>query len=156
MKTLVLAGLMLGAAAAAQTPAMDAKTAQAIVAGCVARASGKGQSQAVVVVDRGGRMVAALRMDRVGPGPLDFALAKAEAAALWGFATSGMAEGAKDFPGFARAPHVVTVPGGVPVYAADGRDRIGAVGVSGEDPADDVACAVAGIAAAGLRSERAR
>ena len=156
MRALLLAGLMLGTAAPAQTPAMDARTAQAIVAECAARASAKSQSQAVVVVDRGGRMVAALRMDRAGPGPMDFALAKAEAAALWGFATSGMADGAKEFPGFARAPHVVTVPGGVPVYSTDGRDRIGAVGVSGEDPADDVACAVAGIAAAGLRSERAR
>lgn len=156
MKALALTGLLLGSAAAAQTPVMDAKTAQAIVAGCMARASGKGQAQAVAVVDRGGRLVVALRMDRVGPGPMDFAIQKAEAAALWGFATSGMAEGAKDFPGFARAPHVVTVPGGLPVYSADGRERIGAVGVSGEDPADDVACALAGIAAAGLRPERAR
>jgi uncharacterized protein GlcG (DUF336 family) len=156
VKSLLLAGLLLGGAAAAQTPAMDAQTAQAIVAGCTAHAAAKGQSQAVTVVDRGGRLVAALRMDRVGAGPMDFALAKAEAAALWGFDTAGMADGAKDFPGFARAPHVVTVPGGLPVYSADGRDRIGAVGVSGEDPADDVSCAQAGIAAAGLKAERAR
>ena len=44
-----------------------------------------------------------------------------------------------------------SVPGGVPVYSAEGTSRIGAVGASGEDPADDVACAVAGIEAAGLR-----
>jgi uncharacterized protein GlcG (DUF336 family) len=48
----------------------------------------------------------------------------------------------------------VTVAGGVPVYAADGKQRIGAVGVSGEAPADDAACAEAGIRAAGLRSAR--
>lgn len=156
MKRLLLAGLLLGSAAAVQTPAMDAKTAQAIVAGCMARAGSKGQSQAVAVVDRGGHLVATIRMDRVGPGPMDFAVAKAEAAALWGFDTAGMAEGAKEFPGFASAPHVVTVPGGLPVYSADGRERIGAVGVSGEDPAEDVACAQAGIAAAGLKAERAR
>ena len=46
----------------------------------------------------------------------------------------------------------MTVAGGVPVFSADGRERIGAVGVSGEAPADDAACAEAGIAAAGLRS----
>lgn len=135
---------------------MDAKAAQAIVAGCAAHASAKGQSQAIAVADRGGGIVAALRMDRVGEGPLEFAIRKAEAAAAWGFPTAGMAEGAREFPGFANAPHVVTVAGGVPVWSADGRSRIGAVGVSGEAPADDAACAAAGIAAAGLRTERIR
>ena len=48
-------------------------------------------------------------------------------------------------PGFAERPHVVIVPGGVPVFSADGKTRIGAVGVSGEAPADDAACAEAGI-----------
>jgi uncharacterized protein GlcG (DUF336 family) len=66
-----------------------------------------------------------------------------------------MLEGARGTPGFADAPHVVTVPGGVPVFSADGKSRIGAVGVSGEAPADDAACAEAGIRAAGLRSSRA-
>lgn len=155
MKRLALAALMTGSVASAQTPLLDAKAAQAIIAGCAAHAAAKGQSQAIVAVDRGGGLVAALRMDRVGAGPMEFAVKKAEAVAAWGFATAGMAEGARDVPGFALAPHVVTVPGGVPVYSADGRARIGAVGVSGEDPADDAACAVAGIAAAGLRAEHA-
>lgn len=156
MKRLIMAALLLGGAAQAQTPLLDAKTAQAIVAGCAAHAAAKGQSQAVVVVDRGGGVVASLRMDRVGAGPMLFAVKKAEAVAAWGFDTAGMAEGAKGTPGFAAAPGVVTVPGGVPVWSADGKARIGAVGVSGEDPADDVACARAGIAAAGLRFERLR
>ena len=38
----------------------------------------------------------------------------------------------------------------------DGSERIGAVGVSGEAPADDAACAEAGITAAGLRTAPAR
>jgi uncharacterized protein GlcG (DUF336 family) len=63
-----------------------------------------------------------------------------------------MVEAAKGTPGFANAPHVVTVPGGVPVYSADGKVRIGAVGVSGEEPADDAECAEAGVRAAGLRT----
>jgi uncharacterized protein GlcG (DUF336 family) len=46
---------------------------------------------------------------------------------------------------------VVTVPGGIPVFSADGRARLGAVGVSGESPADDEACAEAGVAAGGFR-----
>ncbi|MFL6764327.1 MAG: GlcG/HbpS family heme-binding protein [Sphingomicrobium sp.] len=131
---------------------IDARTAQAIIAGCVAQSMPKMQSHAIAVVDAGGHLVAALRMDGNGSGIFDFALAKAEAAAAWGFSTAQMVESAKGTLGFAVAPHVVTVAGGVPVYSADGKIRIGAVGVSGEAPADDAACAEAGVRAAGLRT----
>ena len=67
-----------------------------------------------------------------------------------------MAEAARTTPGFDHAPFVVVTPGGVPIYATDGRTIVGAVGVSGEAPADDAACAVAGIRAAGLIPERRR
>ena len=139
----------------AQTSQMlDARAAEAIIHGCVTHASAKKQSEAIVVVDTGGHVVAALRMDGNGSGIFDFALAKAEAAAAWGFSTAQMVEAAKRTPGFAYAPHVVTVPGGVPVFSADGKVRIGAVGVSGEAPPDDAECAEAGIKAAGLRASR--
>ena len=151
--------LILGAAALFAAPAqsqvapsLDARAAQAIVAGCVTEAGGKMQSHAIAVVDSGGHLVAALRMDGNGSGIFDFALAKAEAAAAWGLSTAQMLEGARGTPGFERAPHVVIVPGGLPVFTSDGKARIGAVGVSGEAPADDAACAEAGIRAAGLRS----
>ena len=140
----------------AQQTALDAKTAQAIVAGCAAHATAKQQSHAIAVVDLGGHLVAALRMDGNGSGIMDFSIAKAEAVAAWGFSTAQMEENSKGTPGFANAPRVVTVPGGVPVWSTDGKTRIGAVGASGEAPADDAACAEAGIAAAGLRSSRAR
>ena len=154
-RRLTTAYLLIGAAwAQAQAPAtrLDARAAQAIVAGCVAQSNGRNQSHAVAVVDSGGRLIAALRMDGNGYGIMDFAIAKAEAAAAWGFSTARMAQGARETAGFGAAPHVVTVAGGLPIFSADGRERIGAVGVSGEAPADDEACAQAGIAAAGLRS----
>jgi len=139
----------------AQTSQMlDARAAEAIVHGCVTHASAKKQSEAIVVVDTGGHIVAALRMDGNGSGIFDFALAKAEAAAAWGFSTAQRVEAAKRAPGFGYAPHVVTVPGGVPVFSADGKVRIGAVGVSGQAPPDDAECAAAGIKAAGLRASR--
>jgi glc operon protein GlcG len=149
--------IFVSAAAHGQAPPqrLDARAAQAIVAGCAAHAAGRGQSHAIAVIDAGGHLVAALRMDGNGFGIMDFALAKAGASAAWGFSTAQMAQGARETPGFAAAPHVVTVAGGLPVFAADGRERIGAVGVSGEAPADDAACAEAGIAAAGLRVRRA-
>ena len=70
---------------AATPAALDARTAQAIVAGCAAHASSKMQSEAIAVVDTGGHIVAALRKDGNGSGIFDFALAKAEVAAAWGF-----------------------------------------------------------------------
>jgi uncharacterized protein GlcG (DUF336 family) len=133
---------------------LDAHSAEAIVHGCATHAIARKQSHAIVVVDTGGHIAAALRMDGNGSGVFDFAQAKAQAAAAWGFSTAQMAEAAKGTPGFANAPHVVIVPGGVPVFSADGKVRIGAIGVSGEAPADDAACAEAGIKAAGLRSGR--
>jgi len=156
IRALTAVFLLLAGGTAAQAPPsrLDARAAQAIVAGCVAHSGGRGQSHAIAVVDSGGQLVAALRMDGNGYGIMDFALAKARASAAWGGATGELAEGARAVPGFADAPHVVIVAGGVPVFSADGRERIGAVGVSGEAPADDEACAEAGIAAAGLRSRR--
>ena len=155
MRLLFLSAALAAAPAFAQPAAtLDARSAQAIVAGCVAHSTAKKQSHAIAVVDSGGHVVAALRMDGNASGIFDFALTKAQAAAAWGFSTAQMLESARGTPGFERAPHVVIVPGGLPLFTADGKARIGAVGVSGEAPADDAACAEAGVRAAGLRSTR--
>ena len=155
MRALFLSAALIAAPVSAQSAStLDAKAAQAIVSGCAAHALGKQQSHAIVVVDSGGHPVAALRMDGNGTGIFDFSMAKAQAAAAWGFSTAQMLENSRGTPGFADAPHVVIVPGGIPVFSADGKTRIGAVGVSGEAPADDAACAEAGVKAAGLRSTR--
>lgn len=155
MRTVVFAAMLVTSGAAhAQAPAMriTAETAQAVIAGCIAHDKAAGMDHAIAVTDAGGHLVAALRTERNSPGAMDFAIAKARAASLWGFATAGMEEGARETPGFANAPHVVTVPGGVPLFSADGTMRLGAVGASGTAPADDVKCAMAGIEAAGLRA----
>jgi glc operon protein GlcG len=151
---LPIATAIIATAASGQTAGMlDARTAQAIVAGCAAHALAKQQSQAIAVVDTGGKLVAALRMDGNGSGSIDFAIKKAEAAAAWGFSTTDMAVAVKErVPGFANAPNVVTVGGGLPIWSADGKARIGAIGISGEREADDVDCAEAGVRAAGLRT----
>ena len=143
-----------GVASSQPAPLLTADIAQKIISGCATHAIAKKQSEAIAVVDTGGHLVAALRMDGNASGIFDFALAKAQAVAAWGFSTAQMADAAKATPGFGQAPHVVTVPGGIPVWSGDGKVRIGAVGVSGEAPADDAACAEAGILAAGLRSSR--
>ena len=154
MRQVLLASVLLapaGAPSQAPVQRLDSATAQAIVAGCARHAAGRNQSHAIAVVDGGSHVVAALRMDGNSHGIMDYALAKARAAAAWGFSTAQMAEAVRGTPGFAAAPHVVVVPGGVPVFSADGRTRLGAVGISGEAPPDDAACAEAGIVSAGLR-----
>ena len=150
----ILVAAILAAGAPASAATLTAALAEAIVDGCRSHSAAKKQSHSVAVVDSGGHLLAALRMDGNPPGTMAFALAKAEAVAAWGFPTAQMEEAARGTPGFARAPGVVTVPGGVPVFSADGKVLIGAAGASGEAPADDSACVEAGIRAAGLSSQR--
>jgi glc operon protein GlcG len=145
--------LMVPAVTFAEPSSITASVATQIINGCVSHAKGKAQSHAIAVYDEGGHPVALLRMDGNQPGVTDFAVQKAEAVASWHFSTAEMAASAKQTPGFANAPHVVTVPGGIPVYSAEGQ-YVGAVGVSGEAPEDDVACAEAGVKGAHLSISR--
>lgn len=93
-------------------------------------------------------------MDGNQSGVTEFAMQKAETVASWRFSTADMEAAVKETPGFKTAPHVVTVAGGIPGYSSDGQRFLGAVGVSGEAPPDDVACAEAGVTAAGLSAIR--
>ena len=135
---------------------MTAELASRIVKGCVDHSSQRKQSHAIAVVDEGGHLVAFLRMQGNSPGVAEFALAKAKAVGQWHFSTAAMQTAAAETPGFANAPHVVTVPGGIPVYSQDGSKYLGAVGVSGEAPGDDVACGETGVRSAGLAIARKR
>ena len=150
----MLAGVQ-SAQAQRATQVLSAASAQAIVDGCRKHAEAGGKSQAIAVIDAGGNPVASLRMDRVTPAVMAFATEKATAAALWGFATADMANAVKAVPGFANAPHVVALPGGLPIFTADGKTLLGGAGASGESPDEDLACVQAGITAAGLTSQRA-
>jgi uncharacterized protein GlcG (DUF336 family) len=150
---LIVVLLLVPALSFAAATSISADVALQIINGCVTHAKGKGQSHAIAVYDAGGHPVALLRMDGNQPGVTEFAVQKAEAVASWHFSTADMAASAKQTPGFASAPHVVTVAGGIPIYSSEGQ-YIGAVGVSGETPEDDTACAEAGVKAAGLSISR--
>jgi len=153
---LVVGGLVVpfGQASGQVPSGLDASAAQSIVRACADFATGKGQSHAIAVVDVSGSLVAFLKMDGNTPGIAEFALRKADAVAHWRFPTAAMLGAAESTPGFGDAPRVVTVAGGVPIFTADGVAFLGAVGVSGEAPEDDAACATAGIEAAGFSAER--
>jgi uncharacterized protein GlcG (DUF336 family) len=141
---------------------MSVSLAQASIVVDTALAKGrelKLHSLTVVVLDAGGHMVAMKREDKSGILRADIATGKA-----WG--TLGMGFGGREFARRAAgggglfltalmqasAGRIVPAPGGVLIRDAAG-ETIGAVGISGDTSDKDEACALAGIAAAGLTAD---
>ena len=115
------------------------------------------QPLSVAVLDAGGHLVAFKREDKSGILRFDIAFGKAWGALGMGFGSRTLFERAEKTPMFfttlaaASGGRVVTNPGGVLIRNAAG-DIVGAVGISGDTSDNDEACALAGIAAAGLRA----
>jgi len=131
--------------------------ARAIVAGALARARADSlKPLAVIVLDAGGHPVAFERQDGASLFRFDIARAKAMGALGMGQDTRALAKAAAERPGFfnsvsvAVGGQIALSPGGVLVRDEAGA-VIGAVGVSGDTGDADEACALAGIAAAGLK-----
>jgi uncharacterized protein GlcG (DUF336 family) len=109
----------------------------------------------IAVLDAGGHLVAFKRQDRSGILRPDIAQGKAWGALGMGLGGRALAHRAEAAPAFftslASVSHgrLVPVPGGVLIRAADG-EIVGAVGISGDTPDNDEACAVFGIESAGL------
>lgn len=148
---LAAAALCAAVPVTAQTarPALDYVSAATIRDTCVAWAAQRDLEVAVVVLEPHGMPVALAHMDGASIAAGEIAQWKAVSAAKFGRATADLV--AMNPP--AGMPNVATLQGGVPVYTAEGV-LLGGVGVSGAKPADDAACAAAGIEAAGLESTR--
>ncbi len=106
----------------------------------------------VAVVDEGGLLIALARMDGAPPLSPQVAEAKAVGAAMLHRDGASLGELAKDRPGFFsvvdRLVRVPIVPGlGSILIKRDGA-VLGAVGVSGGKPEQDLECAQAGISPA--------
>jgi len=132
------------------------EAAQSILAGALAEARRAGAKPlGVIVLDAGGHPVAFAREDRASLFRFDIARAKAMGALGMGADTRDIAARAAGNPAFFTSVAIATggglalSPGGVLVRDAAG-EVVGAVGVSGDAPDVDEACALAGIAAAGL------
>ncbi len=116
-------------------------------------ATSMGLALAGCVTDRGGHVVASLKMDGAPLGALPIAADKAYTSALWGMRTSEASEaslpGNGDW-GFATTlgGRMIVFAGGVPVIV-DGA-QVGAFGISGGTSAEDEACALAALRAAGI------
>jgi glc operon protein GlcG len=123
--------------------------AQQVIARAQTKARDSGICVTVAVVDEGGLMVALARMDGAPPLSPQVAEAKAVGAAMLYRDGDGLADLAKDRPGFFSAAdrlvRVPIVPGlGSLLIRRDGK-VLGAVGVSGGKPEQDLECAQAGL-----------
>ena len=119
------------------------------------------QPLTVVVLDAGGQMKAMQREDGCSLLRLEIAQGKAFGCLALGLGGRELARRSQAMQGFmnalsdltaAKGMGAVPVPGGVVVVGADGVIA-GAVGISGDQSLQDEACALAGIAAAGLTAE---
>jgi uncharacterized protein GlcG (DUF336 family) len=112
----------------------------------------------IAVLDAGGHLMAFKRQDSSGILRPEIAQGKAWGALGMGLGSRALAQRAEIAPAFfvslAAASHgrLFPVPGGVLIRGA-GDAVIGAVGISGDTPDNDEACAVWGIEQAGLAAD---
>ena len=136
---------------AATTPGISAAAAAAAVQAAVAHAELKGWKINVAVVDRGGNLMAFLRMPGAFLHSINLAIDKAYTSASFGFPTKawmgaiGHDEGMK--LGFASQPRLIIFGGGLPIGQGE---WLGGIGVSGASEAEDEECARAGLVAIGM------
>ena len=139
-------------ATARPIPTITYATAARIVADAIGHAASLNERVAAVVVDPGGHVVAAGRMDGASAAVLDFATDKAYTAAMLEQPTrdvaSEMIESRQQAYGALSRPRLCAWDGGLPIR--EGGVIIGAVGVSGAPGEIDIACGEAALTAAGL------
>lgn len=123
--------------------------AQIIIEGVYAKATDLGVAMCIAVVDESGFLIAFKRMDGGKPMSTTLAQDKAHTAAISHRSTAFYNE--RNVPGellfgihMAAQGRFSTVGGGIPVEV--GGKIVGAVGLSGGAPEQDIACAEAGIA----------
>jgi glc operon protein GlcG len=133
---------------------IDQGATHTVIAAAQARARELGLRITVAVVDEGGLLKGLDRMDGAPPLSSQIAEAKAQGAAVWHRDGHTLAEMAKDRPAFLSAVSQMTR---LPLIAGAGslviRDAngaaLGAIGVSGALPDQDLECCRAGLAALG-------
>jgi uncharacterized protein GlcG (DUF336 family) len=126
---------------------VDLATAQKLVRAAVEAAEGQGVPIAVAVVDRGGHVVAAARMDGAAFLMLDVATKKATFAAAMGVPTHMIVEMAKGDEvlalAFSGESQIAALPGGLPIAGDAG--PVGGIGISGGHYSQDQAIAEAAV-----------
>jgi len=143
----------------ADMAAVSLEQANTIIAAALANGRELGlKPLTVAVIDAGSHLIAFQRSDGSSTLRLQIVMGKAAGALGLGVSSCRIGEMAAERPSFVAslgpiAPHgVVPAAGGVIVVDDAGRP-LGAVGVSGDTSDNDEICALAGIAAAGLKAQ---
>jgi len=119
--------------------------AKTIAENALADCKTRGYAVSVVVVDRGGDTIVALRADDAGPHTMENARRKAYTARTFRMTTEEFVKEMATRPvrrEQTTLPNVIAIPGGVPIKV--GNDVLGGVGLSGS-PGVDEPCVVAGL-----------
>jgi uncharacterized protein GlcG (DUF336 family) len=119
--------------------------AKTIAENALADCRTRGYAVSVVVVDRGGDTMVALRADDAGPHTMENARRKAYTARTFRMTTEEFVKDMATRPvrrEQTTLPNVIAIPGGVPIKV--GNDVIGGVGLSGS-PGVDEPCVLAGL-----------
>ncbi|MGP0090269.1 MAG: GlcG/HbpS family heme-binding protein [Xanthobacteraceae bacterium] len=121
--------------------------AKTIAEGALENCKSRGYNVSVVVVDRAGETIVALRGDDASPHTMENARRKAYTARSFRQTTTEYAKKFEDNNPVVRQqvtlPSIIAIPGGVPIKVGD--DVIGGVGLSGS-PGVDEPCVLAGLA----------
>jgi uncharacterized protein GlcG (DUF336 family) len=151
MLRLLPAAVALGLAGAAAAQLLQHKDlsysiALDIAEGALAECKTRGYPVSVVVVDRAGDTIVAMRGDEAPPHTMENARRKAYTARTFKMTTAEFAKLVASNPvrrEQTTLPGVIAIPGGVPVKVGD--EVIGGVGLSGS-PGVDEPCVLAGMA----------
>jgi uncharacterized protein GlcG (DUF336 family) len=155
-RPLSLAALLAGTAVAVSLAApasaqllqrkdLSLSVAQTIANGALEACKAMGYAASVVVVDRGGDTLVALRGDGTGPHTVENARRKAYTANTFKMSTEDFVQAMKTQPvrrEQTTLPGVIAINGGVPIKV--GNEVIGGVGLSGS-PGKDEECVNAGL-----------
>jgi len=148
-QTMIVAAVVLGLASACafaqeKKTVLNLETAKKMAAACEAKAKAEGWKMNIAIVDAGGNMKYFLRQDDAFLGSVKIAQLKANTSSSFPFSTKQIGEIAKNVPGIAFVPGIVTFEGGLPIKTGGG-EAIGAIGVSGGTAEQDGICAQAGV-----------
>jgi glc operon protein GlcG len=129
-------------------PTLTSADVHKIVAAARAEAQKNKWNVTIAVVDDGGFLLHADRMDGAGPTSGEVAIGKAKTAALTRTPSKVWEDRVKERPVFVNYPAGQLIWGGLPIMHQG--DCVGGVGVSGVASQDDEKIAAAGIAALGV------
>jgi len=123
---------------------LNLETAKKMAAACEQKAKAEGWKMNIAIVDTGGNLKYFLRQDDAFLGSVKIAQLKANTSSSFPFSTKQIGEIAKNVPGIAFVPGLVTFEGGLPIKTGSG-EQVGAIGVSGDTAEHDGMCAQAGL-----------